>query len=86
MSVANFKSSPISAREFLGKHPQPVVIHFQPSEFSILKAPEDLKLWEELLVSRVGLKAAVASAIVHSIEGNGGTCCESGSTNDCDQD
>lgn len=45
-----------------------------------------LRKWESLLVERVGVSADVGRAITEAIAVNGGTCCESGSTDDCDED
>jgi hypothetical protein len=85
-SGSGFKASPISREEFLRGRRLPVVFNFQPQEFSLLEDPEDLRKWESLLVERVGFSAAVGRAISEAIAANGGTCCESGSTDDCDED
>lgn len=86
MAQARFKAESIPADRFLAEHPQPVVLHFQPKEFSILTDPEDLREWESLLVERTGVDAKVGEALRGALGNNGGTCCESGSTDDCDVD
>jgi hypothetical protein len=80
--AARLKAESLPADRFLAQHPQPVVLNFQPKEFSILTEPEDLQVWQKLLVEEVGLDAKVVDAL----RSNAGTCCESGSTNDCDVD
>lgn len=81
-----FKARSIPRDEFLKDRRQPVIFTFQPQEFSVLDDPEDLRKWESLLVERVGVSADVGRAITEAIAANGGTCCESGSTDDCDED
>jgi hypothetical protein len=84
---AGFTARSIPQEEFLqGRRRQPVVFHFQPQTFALLDDPEDLRKWESLLVNRVGVSADVGRAISEAIAANGGTCCESGSTDDCDED
>jgi hypothetical protein len=64
----------------------PMIIQFQPQKFAVFSSTQKLKSWEDLLVKNVGLKRRVATALRHAVSENGGTCCESGSTNDCDVD
>jgi hypothetical protein len=68
------------------KSTTPLVLHFQPEKFTVFGTTAKLKQWESLLVKRVGLKSALASALQEAVSENGGTCCESGGTNDCDVD
>jgi hypothetical protein len=70
----------------MAKSKQPLVMAFQPEKFTVMGSSAKLKQWENLLVKRVGLKPAVAKAMRAAISENGGTCCESGGTNDCDAD
>lgn len=83
---SQYRAKPIAAAEFTREHPQPVVLSFQPQTFAILKDPEDLRLWERDLAKRVGLSSSLDKQIADDLIANGGTCCESGSTNDCDVD
>lgn len=64
----------------------PVVMHFQPRKFTKFGSAAKLKEWENLLTRRVGMKRAVAHSLLESVIASGGTCCESGDTNDCDID
>ena len=82
----DFKARSIPRDEFLKDRRLPVIFTFQPQEFAVLDDPEDLRQWESLLVERVGVSADVGRAITQAIAANGGTCCESGSTDDCDED
>jgi hypothetical protein len=87
MTKISFKADEIPSEKFTTRYPQPLILNFQPRSFKILKGPEDLRLWESLMIERVGLRGIVGKNIAEEIHANGGTCCESGSpTNDCDQD
>lgn len=77
---------PIGRDEFNQKFERPVILQFQPDRFHIAETPEQLKSWESLLQERVGLPSRVADALSRLAGENGGTCCESGSTDDCDVD
>ena len=68
------------------KAKQPLIMTFQPDKFTVFGTSAKLKQWEDLLVKKVGLKRTVAEAMRRAISENGGTCCESGGTNDCDAD
>jgi hypothetical protein len=81
-----FDGETISAAEFTARVPNPVLLHFQPEQFTLVEGPDELRKWEELLVQRVGVNATVGRAIIDAMRTNGGTCCESGDTNDCDVD
>lgn len=77
----------LSAEEFNNSYPKAVLLHHQPTEFSIATEDAELREWEEILVRRVGLSASVKLRIADEIHANGGTCCESGSpSNDSDED
>ena len=86
MSEFSFKTKDIPAKDYLKKHPQPVIMNFQPETFKILEDPEELRIWEQLLIEKVGLRSSVGRNIADEIHANGGTCCESGNSNDCDED
>lgn len=86
MAKVGFKAEDVSAEKFLTRFSKPVVLHFQPTTFKVLEDPEDLRLWEAMLIERVGLRGVVGKQIAEELHANGGTCCESGNTNDCDQD
>jgi hypothetical protein len=81
-----FAAKPEAADAFLAKYPQPIVLHFQPEQFSLMETKEDLQQWETDLARRVGMQPSVARRFVEATQLNGGTCCESGDTNDCDAD
>jgi hypothetical protein len=85
-SGSEFEAKAISAEEFRSRNRRPVLLHFQPENFSIIESPSDLRKWEELMVQRVGIDAKVAAAITQAASENGSSCCESGSTDDCDVD
>lgn len=82
----HFNTRLLPTERFLAQHPQPVIMNFQPKTFAILESPEDLRRWEAMLVERVGLTGTVGKRIAEETLSNGGTCCESGNTNDCDVD
>lgn len=86
MIESTFKAKDLSEKEFYSGYPRPLILHFQPTSFKILEDPEDLRKWESLLIENVGLRGIVRENIAQEIFANGGTCCESGNTNDCDQD
>lgn len=86
MSKCDFKAEDIPASKFVTRYAQPLIMNFQPTSFKILEDPEDLRMWEGLLIENVGLRGIVGKNIAEEIFANGGTCCESGNTNDCDQD
>lgn len=69
-----------------GKAASPMILQFQPDKFSVYSSAQKLREWECLLVKKVGLKKSVAGALRRAVSENGGTCCESNSTNDCDVD
>jgi hypothetical protein len=75
----------MAPREFYGQFPKPAILQFQPESFTIIEKEEHLPLWEELLKQKVGLKI-LPKDFAKNIFKEGGTCCESGGTNDCDQD
>lgn len=83
---STFKAEDIPAEKFSARYSQPLIMNFQPTSFKILDDPEDLRKWESLLIENVGLRGIVGKGIADEIHANGGTCCESGNTNDCDQD
>jgi hypothetical protein len=85
-SKSGFQAKFMPAHRFAERHKQPVVLHFQPQQFAVLEDPADLRAWESLLIERVGLPGSIGRAISESFGSNGGTCCESGDTNDCDVD
>ncbi len=64
----------------------PMVLQFQPEKFAVFSSAKKLKSWEDLLVKKAGLRQPVAAAMRRAVSENGGTCCESGGTNDCDVD
>lgn len=84
--ASDYTAKTIDAKEFTRKYPQPVVLDFQPETFSLLEDPEDLRRWERDLAQHVGISSALDKRIAEDLVANGGTCCESGSTNDCDVD
>jgi hypothetical protein len=45
----------IPANKFLKKHPQPVILHFQPTGFIPMETPEELQQWEKMVRDMVGL-------------------------------
>jgi hypothetical protein len=77
---------PVGREDFNQQFKQPVILQFQPDRFHIAETPEQLKNWESVLQKRVGLPASVAETLARRAGENGGTCCESGSTDDCDVD
>jgi hypothetical protein len=81
-----FSAKPVDAKDFHARYPTPVVMQFQPEQFSVMETKEDLKRWESDLARRVGMSPTLARRFVEAVETNGGTCCESGDTNDCDAD
>ena len=81
-----FKAESIPAEKFAAKYPRPVIFNFQPTTFKILEDPEDLRIWESVMVEQVGMRGIVGKQIADEIFANGGTCCESGGTNDSDVD
>ena len=63
----------------------PVVLVFQPDSFTVAETPEQLKEWERLATASFDVPSRVAGRFSELAQ-NGGTCCESGDTNDCDVD
>lgn len=51
----------IPARTYLKKHPQPVILHFQPTHFIPMKSPAELQQWEEMVRTLVGLGGVQAA-------------------------
>jgi len=86
MATSKFKADDMPMEKFVSRFPKPIIFNFQPSSFKIMDDPEDLRLWESSMVENVGLRGIVGKRIADEIHANGGTCCESGNTNDCDQD
>jgi hypothetical protein len=46
----------ISAARYLKKHPQPVILAFQPTHFVPMRTPEELATWERMVRDLVGLE------------------------------
>lgn len=46
----------VSPKKYLKKHPTPTILHFQPTEFVEARTSAELREWEALVISRVGLK------------------------------
>ena len=46
----------LSPQEFLKEHPQPVILHFQPTSFLLVESDEEFRRWEAALAKMVGLK------------------------------
>jgi hypothetical protein len=76
---------PVDAATVSSPGAKPIILAFQPDAFSIADTPEMLRAWESAAVERFALPQAVATALSEATL-NGGTCCESGATNDCDVD
>jgi hypothetical protein len=60
---------------------QPVVFHFQPKEFRVLKTPEELREWERLMKDAVGFQGDIKNLAATCTE-----CTSGGVKDDCDQD
>lgn len=54
-SAQQYRAPYISPDEFYEQYPRPIVLHYQPDSFAILKDPEDLRKWEEAMRERVGI-------------------------------
>jgi hypothetical protein len=63
---------------------KPVILVFQPDSFAVADTPEKLQAWQKLAVETFAVPQSLAD--VMTLPENGGTCCESGETNDCDVD
>jgi hypothetical protein len=85
----------MEAAEFLKRHPEPLILRFQPQKFRVIEDSEKLKEWEIALRERVGLPVqdAFGNHVISRME----TCCESDcpslpqsgdnlDTDDCDID
>jgi hypothetical protein len=76
--IESLKAKPIPAADFL-KTKRPVLLTAQPTHFTLLQDPEDLRKWESALKEQVGLS--------HITTPLAETCTESGCpSNDCDTD
>jgi hypothetical protein len=75
----------VSGQELRERRASPVILTFQPDVFFVAESPEQLRAWEELATRRFNVPTRVVEAIRVTVD-NGGTCCESGDTNDCDAD
>ncbi len=45
----------IKAEKYFAKHPNPVILQFQPEHVEVYKTPKELAKWESLVRERVGL-------------------------------
>ena len=75
----------VSGQELRERRASPVILTFQPDSFFVAESPEQLRAWEEMATKRFNMPERVIEIIVRGGQ-NGGTCCESGDTNDCDAD
>lgn len=75
----------VSGQDLRQRRSTPVILTFQPESFFVAESPEQLGAWEKLATSRFNMPSRVVEAIRKSVD-SGGTCCESGDTNDCDAD
>ena len=51
----------IPAKRYLKKHPQPVILAFQPTHFIPMKTPAELNEWERMVRDLVGLTGISAN-------------------------
>jgi hypothetical protein len=49
----------IPAKDYLREHPQPVILHFQPTGFIRVETPDELQRWEAMVRDLVGLSVSV---------------------------
>jgi hypothetical protein len=75
----------VSGQELRERRASPVILTFQPDTFFVAESPEQLRAWQEMATKRFGMPERVIEVIVKTTD-SGGTCCESGDTNDCDAD
>jgi hypothetical protein len=75
----------MSAEELASRRSRPVILSFQPDTFFVAESPEEIRAWQEMATKRFGMPERVIEVIVRTTD-SGGTCCESGDTNDCDAD
>jgi hypothetical protein len=75
----------VGADELRSRSSSPVILTFQPEAFYVAESPEQLRAWEAMATQRFAVPERVVELIIKGA-GNGGTCCESGDTNDCDVD
>ena len=54
-------SKGIPAKQYLKKHPQPVILHFQPTAFVPMRTPAELAEWERMVRDLVGLDGVSAA-------------------------
>jgi len=81
----------IPAKEYIKLHPQPVILHFQPTGFIRMETPDELRQWEEMVRDVVGLNVAIPGSGGSGDDGGTGTqtiCDLSTGTiiDDCDSD
>jgi hypothetical protein len=65
---------------------KPIVLAAQPEKFTLFDSAAKLREWEKFAVEKFGLKSSIAKGITGAVAQNGGSCCESGRTDDCDVD
>lgn len=75
----DYKAREVPAETFKKKYPNPVVLHFQPTDFAVLTDSEDLRKWEQALKDQVGLKIQPGANMGIACE-----TCSSGCSDACD--
>jgi hypothetical protein len=79
----------VAAKEYLERHPQPVILHFKPTGFVQVEAPGELRRWEAKVRDLVGLPVATGKPGSGSAGTISDTICalsEGAIEDDCDYD